>query len=138
MVNGSPGVFSFSRYGMFFNFLPFQAESSQREEKAYEQGEERRLRFTRGVSGGKLTLVFCEPTMCTHSPEGQLYPGLHQEKRGQQVEGGDSAPLLHSGETPPGVLCPALEPSAQEGHGAVGAASEEGNKNGQRTEAPLL
>ena len=27
-----------------------------------------------------------------------------------QVKGGDSAPLLRSRETPPGVLCPALEP----------------------------
>jgi len=36
--------------------------------------------------------------------------GLHQEKCGEQVEGGDSAPLLHSGETSPGVLCPALSP----------------------------
>jgi len=63
--------------------------------------------------------------MCAHSPEGQLYPGLHQEKRGQQVEGGDSALLLRSGETPPGVLHPALEPSAQERHGAVGVAPEE-------------
>ena len=59
--------------------------------------------------------------MCSHSPEGQLYPGLHQEQRGQQVEGGDSAPLLCSGETPPGVVCPALEPSAQAGQGPVGA-----------------
>jgi len=24
----------------------------------------------------------------------QLYPGLHRKKHGQQVEGGDSAPLL--------------------------------------------
>ncbi|KAK4826905.1 hypothetical protein QYF61_012497 [Mycteria americana] len=51
-----------------------------------------------------------EPTTCARSPEGQLYPGLHQKKRGQQVEGGDSAPLLCSDETSPGVLRPALEP----------------------------
>ncbi|KAK4831274.1 hypothetical protein QYF61_016744 [Mycteria americana] len=47
--------------------------------------------------------------MCTRSPEGQPYPGLHQKKRGQQVKGGDSAPPLCSGETSPGVLHPALE-----------------------------
>jgi len=47
--------------------------------------------------------------MCTHSPESQPYPGLHQEKHGQQVEGGDSAPLLRSRETPSGILHPALE-----------------------------
>jgi len=35
-----------------------------------------------------------------HNPEDQPYAGLHQEKRGQQVKGGDSAPLLRSGETP--------------------------------------
>jgi len=66
--------------------------------------------------------------MCAHSPEGQLYPGLHQERHGQQVKGGDSAPLLLSGETPPGVLRPALEPSEQERHGAVGASPEEGHR----------
>jgi len=46
---------------------------------------------------------------------------LHQKQRGQQGEGGDSAPLLSSGETPTGVLRPALKPSAQEGHGPLGA-----------------
>ena len=56
---------------------------------------------------------------------------------GQEAEGGDSAPLL-SGETPPGVLHPALEPPAQEGHGAVGAGPEEGHKNNQWHGAPLL
>jgi len=43
--------------------------------------------------------------VCACSPEIQLYPGLRQEKHGQQVEGGDSAPLLRSRENPPGVLC---------------------------------
>jgi len=38
--------------------------------------------------------------MCAHNPEGQLYPGLHQEK--SKVRGGYSALLLHSGEAPPG------------------------------------
>jgi len=42
--------------------------------------------------------------MCTHIPEGQPYPGLYQEKFGQQVEGGDSQPLFRSAETPPQVL----------------------------------
>ncbi|GAB0196078.1 hypothetical protein GRJ2_002073100 [Grus japonensis] len=38
------------------------------------------------------------------------YPGLHQKKCDQQVKGGDSLPLLHSHETPSGVLRPALRP----------------------------
>jgi len=68
----------------------------------------------------------------------QPCPELHQKKRGQQVEGDDSAPLLRSGETPPGVLHPALEPSAQERHGPVGAGSEEGHKSSQSDGTPLL
>jgi len=44
-----------------------------------------------------------------------------------KVEGGDSAPLLRSGETPPGVLHPALELS-QERHGAVAAHPEQARK----------
>jgi len=76
--------------------------------------------------------------MCTCNTEDQPYPGLHQEKREQQVEGGDSAPLLCSGETLPGVLHPALDPSAQEGHGIVGAGPEQSHKNDQRAGAPLL
>jgi len=59
------------------------------------------------------------------SPESQSYPRPHQKKHGQQVNGGDSAPLLRSGETPPGVLHPALETSAQERHGPIGVGPEE-------------
>jgi len=61
-------------------------------------------------------------------PEGQPYARLHLKQRGQQLKGGDPAPLLHSGETPPGVLHPDLEPSAQEGHGPVGTGPEEATK----------
>jgi len=43
-----------------------------------------------------------------------------------------------SGETSPGVLHSALEPSAQEGHGPVGVRPEEGLKNDPRAGAPLL
>jgi len=63
--------------------------------------------------------------MSFRGPESQPYPGPHQKQCGQQVEGGGSAPLLCSGESPPGVLRPALEPSAQHRHGAVGAGPEE-------------
>ena len=71
--------------------------------------------------------------MCARSPESKLYAGLHQKQHGQQVEGGDSAPLLLPGETPHGVLHP-----AQEGHGAVGPGPEEGRKDDSRAAAPLL
>jgi len=76
--------------------------------------------------------------MCTYIPEGKLYPGLHQEKRGQQIKGGDSATLLYSGETPPRVLHPALKSPAREGHGAVGVGPEDGHKDDLRAGEPLL
>ena len=49
--------------------------------------------------------------MCPHSLECQPYPGLHQQKRGQQGEGGDPASLLCAGVTSPGVLSPDMESS---------------------------
>jgi len=75
--------------------------------------------------------------MRAHSPKSQLYPGLHQKQRGQQVEGGDSGPLLRSGETSPGVLHPAQDPPAQERRGAVGVGPEVGHKDDQRAVTPL-
>ncbi|GAB0178085.1 hypothetical protein GRJ2_000273800 [Grus japonensis] len=42
------------------------------------------------------------------NPDSQPYPGLHQKQCDQKIKGGDSAPLLSSRETSPGVVCPAL------------------------------
>jgi len=53
-----------------------------------------------------------EPAICAHSPKSQSYPRLHEKKYGQQVERGDSAPLLCSRENPPEGLCSALRPPA--------------------------
>ena len=76
--------------------------------------------------------------MCPHSPEGQPYPGLHQKKCGQQVEGGDPAPLLCTGETSPGVLHPDVESSVQERHRTPGAYPVDSHKNDPRGGTPLL
>lgn len=54
------------------------------------------------------------------------------------IQRGDSAPLLHSYDTPPGLLFALLQPPKKEGNGTVRACPEEGHKNGQRAGAPLL
>ena len=108
--------------------LSIQAGGWRHWEQPYWEGLE-------GTGGWK---AWHKPPVCTHSPEGQPYPGLHQEKHGQDSEGGDSATQLLSSETPPGVLCRDLEPPAQEGYGAFGACPEEGHKDDQRAGAPPL
>ena len=45
---------------------------------------------------------------------------------------------LEREDSPPGVLCPALGPSAQERHGPVGAGPEDGYEDDKRHGAPLL
>ena len=76
--------------------------------------------------------------MCSHSPESQPCPGQHQKKCGQQVEGGDPAPLLCAGETSPGALRPAVELSVQERCGPVEAHQEEGHINDPGNESSPL
>jgi len=88
-----------------------------------------------GTGGGK---AGHEPSMCSRSPERQSYPGLHPQQCGQEGKGGDSGPLLRSAETPPAVLQPALEPSAQDRPRPAGAGPEEGHKDDGRAGISLL
>ncbi|TRZ14354.1 hypothetical protein HGM15179_012751 [Zosterops borbonicus] len=55
----------------------------------------------------------------------QICPGLHPKPHGQQSKGEDSVPYLDSGETPLGVLHPALKSSAWETHGPAGVGPED-------------
>ena len=59
------------------------------------------------------------------------------KKSGQQVEGGDPAPLLCTGEASPGGLCPDVQSSLQERHGSIRVHLEEGHKNDPRDGTPL-
>jgi len=77
-----------------------------------------------------------ESEMCTCHPESQLYPRLHQKQHGQQIEGDNSAPLLHSCEIPLGVLGLALKLSVQARHRPVRVSLEQGHKNDQRDGTP--
>lgn len=52
--------------------------------------------------------------MCACSQEGKSYLVLYQKNLGQQLKGDDCTIQLHFGETLSGVLCLALESSAQE------------------------
>lgn len=57
--------------------------------------------------------------------------GCIRRSVGQQVEGGDSAPVLCSSEILPGILLSSLWPLAQEGHGIIRMNPEAGHKDGQ-------
>jgi len=72
--------------------------------------------------------------MCACSPEGKLHPGLHHKQCGQQVEVGDSGPLLRSGKSPPGVLCPALGVLSTGQTWICWSGARGGHKNDQRNE----
>lgn len=80
------------------------------------------------------TLIYPLPWH-THSPEDQEDPGLPQEQRGQQAEGGDSA--LHSTLGTPHLECAALGSTTWEGHGPDGAGPER-HKVAQRAWSSLL
>ena len=67
-------------------------------------------------NGRSCLVIQHEPAICDCIPKGPPPPGLHQEKRDQQVERGGSALLLCSCETPLGVLRPVQEFLTQEGH----------------------
>ena len=82
-----------------------------------------------------ITLVFSCMWQCALTDQKANHiVGCIQSSVASRSRERDSAPLLSSGESPPGVLHPALEPSAQERHGPIGPDPEKGHKNCQRDE----
>ena len=75
---------------------------------------------------------------CVLAAQKPLYPQLHQNQGGQQIKGGNPAPLLCAGETSPRVLGPDVESSVQKRHGPVGVHPKEGHRNDPRDGTPLL
>jgi len=65
-------------------------------------------------------------------------PGMHQEERGQQGEGGSPSPLHCPSEASSGVLRPVLGSPVRERWGAAGESPAEGYKDGEGTGASLL
>ena len=71
--------------------------------------------------------------MCIWNPEGQHYPGLHQERAGQKGKGGDCFSLFWPCKAPTAVFRHG-GPPVQESFGAFGVAPEEGRRDDQRVE----
>ena len=67
-----------------------------------------------------------------------LYGSTHICEQLSRRKHKDEAPLLCTGETPPGVLPPGAKFSLQERHGPVGVHSEEGHKDDPRDGTPSL
>jgi len=80
-----------------------------------------------------------EPAIRPHSPESQPYPGLHQKTCSQQVERGDTTPLLCTGETSPGGLSPYADSCQYRTDvNPLGVHPEKGHEDGLRDQtAPL-
>jgi len=96
-------------------------------------GEEWLESFPRGKGPGGAGRQPAEqkPAVCPGGQEGQHHPGLYQQWSDQQDWGEDRAPVLGTGEAAARVLCSALGPSLQEGHGGAGACPEKGSEAGE-------
>ena len=79
-----------------------------------------------GKLDGKLDM---SPGMCIRSPGSQPYSGLHQNKCGQQGEGGDPPPLLCPDQASAGVLHPGLGSLVQNRRGSPGECPAEGHED---------